>query len=259
MSLNNHAKEGGHFYTKDGTPAYTIIGKNGKERPTTLRDARKLGLVPSVTTIIGCASAPALTNWKIDQAILSALTLGRLEEETEKEYIDRIKADAQEQARKAAERGTQIHAVVQSGFEGEPIMTDDEYIFYASARDTLYLNTTVAQWICEKPFATEKYGGKCDLHNEKYLLDFKTTDKPVDDLKLWESHYMQLAAYREGLKLKAQCGILWINSVTAESRLVWAEEKDLERGWKMFDALLNFFYSKTGLEVRHGQATFSCR
>lgn len=247
--MAEHAKENGHWYQKDGTPAYTIVGKNGKERPTTLRDARKFGLVPSVTTVIGCASSPGLINWKIDQAILSALTLGRMEEETEKEYLDRIKADAQEQARKAAERGTQIHAWVQAGFE-EVLSKEAEQYFF-SAQEAIIKDCGDVGWICEKPFATEKYGGKCDLHNEKYLLDLKTTDKPVADLKLWESHFMQLAAYRAGLPYinTVQCGILWINSVTAESRLVWAEEDELEKGWKMFSALLDYFYAKTGLEV----------
>ena len=214
----------------------------------TLRDARKLGLVPSVTTIIGCASSPALTNWKIDQAILSALTLGRLEEETEKEYIDRIKADAQEQAKKAAERGTQIHAWVQAGFE--QVLNKEAEKYFFSAQDAIIIQCGDVGWVCEKPFATEKYGGKCDIHNDKYLLDIKTTDKPVADLKLWESHYMQLAAYREGLAIpNAQCGILWINSVTAESRLVWADEKDLERGWKMFNALLDYWVAKNNFEI----------
>ena len=244
----DHATQAGHWYQKDGTPAYTIIGKNGKERNVTLRDARKLGLLPSVTTIIGCASSPSLTNWKIDQAILSALTLGRLEEETEKEYVDRIKADAQEQAKKAAERGTQIHAWVQEGFEGKPVALAGTKYFTRAYHEVLE-QTKVNDWICEKPFATEKYGGKCDLHNEQYLLDIKTTDKPVADLKLWESHFMQLAAYRNGLKLIIPCGILWINSVTAESRLVWAEEDELDKGWKMFNALLDYWYAKTGLEI----------
>jgi hypothetical protein len=151
----DHATQAGHWYQKDGSPAYTIIGKNGKERTTTLRDARKLGLVPSVTTIIGCASSPALTNWKIDQAILSALTLGRLEEETEKEYLDRIKADAQEQAKKAAERGTQIHAWVQEGFEGKPVALAGTKYFTRAYHEVLE-QTKVNDWICEKPFATEK-------------------------------------------------------------------------------------------------------
>ena len=246
--MAEHAKESGHWYDpKTGEPRYTYTNKKGEIKNTTLRQARVSGWVPSVTTIIGCASSPALTNWKIDQAILSALTLGRMEEETEKEYLDRIKADAQEQAKKAAERGTQIHAWVQAGFE-EVLSKEAEQYFFA-AQDAIIKDCGDVGWICEKPFATEKYGGKCDLHNEQYLLDIKTTDKPVADLKLWESHFMQLAAYRNGLKLIVPCGILWINSVTAESRLVWAEEDDLDKGWKMFSALLDYFYAKTGLEV----------
>lgn len=246
--MADHAKENGHWYQKDGSPAYMIVGKNGKERPTTLREARKLGLVPSVTTIIGCADKPQLTNWKIDQAILSALTLGRMEEETEKEYVDRIKEDAKEQAKKAAERGTQIHAWVQDGFER--ILHGEAEQYFFSAQDTIIIECGDVGWICEKPFATARYGGKCDLHNKEYLLDIKTTDKKVEDRKLWESHFMQLAAYRKGLGiLVARCGILWINSATAESRLVWADEKELDKGWKMFSALLDYWYAKSGLEV----------
>ena len=67
--------ESGHWYAQDGEPMYTIVGANGVERNTTLRDARKEGFVPSVTTIIGIAAKPSLENWKIDQALNSALTL----------------------------------------------------------------------------------------------------------------------------------------------------------------------------------------
>jgi hypothetical protein len=59
MIVKEKVQENGHFYTKDGHPAYTTIGKTG-ERPTTLRDARKLGLLPSVTTINGMLSKAGL-------------------------------------------------------------------------------------------------------------------------------------------------------------------------------------------------------
>ena len=53
--------ESGHWYTQEeGEPMYTIIGANGKERNTTLRDAKNLGLVPSVTTILGMIAKPSL-------------------------------------------------------------------------------------------------------------------------------------------------------------------------------------------------------
>lgn len=108
-----------HWYTRQGKPCYTVLGKNGKERDTTLADARKLGLVPSVTTIIREASAPALERWKREQMMLSALTLPRNEGEPEAEWLKRVLVDAEETARKAAERGTEIHDAIEKGFRGE--------------------------------------------------------------------------------------------------------------------------------------------
>ena len=52
-----------HWYDKDGSPRYEIEGKNGL-RPTTLRDARKHGWVPSVSTIWkDVVAAPGLVRW----------------------------------------------------------------------------------------------------------------------------------------------------------------------------------------------------
>lgn len=245
-----HSSDAGHWYDSDGNPAYTIIGKNGNERNTTLRDARKLGLVPSVTTIIAAANAPALVEWKINQAILSALTATRGEEETEADFVSRIKADAKEQAKKAAERGTQIHAYVQDWLEGNEVeQGSDAYPFCNSANETIFNEVGYQEWICEKSFATPFYGGKADLHNERYLIDIKTktwTDK--DKLDIWESHLMQLAAYRKGLNIpEAKCGILYVHQDTAESVLLWADEDKLKQGMGMFNGLLDFYYEKTKL------------
>ena len=259
----DHGKESGHWYKHNGSPAYTIIGKNGTERPTTLRDARMLNLVPSVSGIIVLANRPGLDNWKIDQAILSALTLPRLNEEPEAAYLSRIKEDAKAQAKKAAERGTLIHAWVQKGFEGkyEPVrqtmidLEDERLKFYDSARKTLDAECGCQNsWICEKSFATERYGGKCDLHNDLYLIDIKTTDKDLATIKTWDEHAMQLAAYDYGLDWDVplrhrKCGILYIHKDTAESRLLWIESKELEKGWKMFSALLDYWYAKSGLII----------
>ena len=60
MIVKGYTSEAGHWYTKDGVPAYTVIGKNGKERNTNLRDAREHSLVPSVTTIINVAAKHGL-------------------------------------------------------------------------------------------------------------------------------------------------------------------------------------------------------
>jgi len=240
-----------HWYKLDGNPAYSVVGANGNERPTTLRDARKGGLVPSVTTIMGCADKPGLTNWKIDQAILAALTCPRIDGEDEAAYLSRIKQDAKEQARKAAERGTQIHAWVQEGFEQEGCVCEEGYPFWESANDILTFECGSQDWKPEASFATDLYGGKCDLHTAAWVIDFKSTDKDISTLKLWDEHYQQLAAYREGLKIpKAKCGILYISSVTAKSRLIVAPEEDLIKGIRCFNALCDYWYAKSGLKFK---------
>ena len=241
---SNHASDSGHWYNRDGSPAYTIIGKNGTERPTTLRDARTRGLLPSVTTIIRCAAAPGLELWKAQQVLMAALTTDRLPDETEAGYIARIIKDSQEQSAKARDRGTWIHAVVQSGFENQLILKDD-YIYYESAKNELDKHCGAVDWQCEQSFATERYGGKKDLEGGGYLIDIKTTDKDLADIKTWPEHAMQLASY--DYDKKNMCGILYINVNTAESKLIFIDEKELKKGWKMFSALLDYYYAKTGL------------
>jgi hypothetical protein len=99
--------------------SYTVKAKDGSDRPATLRDARKLNLVPSVTAIIKCAAAPGLQYWMQKQVMLAALTLPKVDGETEDAYLSRILNDSKEQARKAAERGTAIHAAIQGFYEDE--------------------------------------------------------------------------------------------------------------------------------------------
>jgi hypothetical protein len=45
--------ENAHWYRRDGEPLHSVPSAKGEPRPTTLRDARKLGLLPSVTNVLG--------------------------------------------------------------------------------------------------------------------------------------------------------------------------------------------------------------
>ena len=56
---------------------------------------------------------------------------------------------------------------------------------------------------------------------------------------------MQLAAYN--YDKKNTCGILYINVNTAESKLIIIDGKEIDKGWKMFSALLDYYYAKTNL------------
>lgn len=194
-----HLAESGHWYDYKGDAQYTIIGKNGKERPTTLRDARKLFYVPSVTGIIGVAAKPGLENWKIDQGISAALTLERLDNENDYEFLARVKADSKEQGMKAAEIGTIIHAQIEQGFQGK--RETKPYLAVRKLLDELYPNET---WIAEGSFChTLGYGGKIDLYSESGIfIDFKTKDnlegKKASSL-VYDEHGMQLSSYALGI------------------------------------------------------------
>ena len=89
-----------HWYGKDGSPRYTVKAKDGSDRPTTLRDARKHGYLPSVTTILKIAAKPGLEAWKLNQMMMAALTLPRADGENEESFIKRVQVDSREQARK---------------------------------------------------------------------------------------------------------------------------------------------------------------
>lgn len=247
-----HASESQHWYARDGSPAYEVEGKTGR-RPTTLRDARRLGLVPSVTTIIRCAAAPALELWKAKQVMLAAMTLPRLDGESDESFCERVMRDSKEEARKAAERGTAIHAAIQGHFEGEPPDTET-WDYVKGTLEAVRANCGTQPWMAERPFCHPLgFGGKRDLHSSEWLLDFKSKEFTKDEaptLKTWDEHAMQLAAYRAGgggVELNARCGIVYVSTLEPGLvRLIEIDESDLRRGWFMFCGLLDYWKHKTG-------------
>lgn len=239
------ATSAGHWYCpKTGEPRYTIIGKNGKERNTTIRDAREHGYVPSVTTIMRLAAAPGLVRWQIGNAVMSALTLTRNEGESDEDYINRILRDSEEQARKARERGTEIHASIEKWFSGT-IPTDDKWLKWADeAGDAVADWVGHPRWDAERSFASPLgFGGKLDLSAPGFVVDFKTTEKP--DAKLWPEHRMQLSAYRMGLGMpEARCAICYVLTTEPKAWVIEVSQEELQQGWEEFSALLAFWKAR---------------
>lgn len=238
---DSFAAQSGHWYLPDGTPAYTVKTDKG-ERNTTLRDARKMGLYPSVTTILKAAAAPGLERWKIGNAILAALTLPRGDGESDESYIDRIVRDSEEQARRARDKGTDIHAAIEKFYQGA--YNAGEWTAHAiAAVDAVKLWSPNAIWMAERSFSSPLgYGGKLDLSAPGFVCDFKSTDKPLDALKLWPEHRRQLAAYREGLGMPdARCSICYVSSVDPVARVIEVSQYELAQGWEEFRHLLAFW------------------
>lgn len=245
---DDFATQAGHFYAKDGSPAYTYTNAKGGESKTTVREARKFGLYPSVTTILRQAAAPGLERWKIGNAIMSALTLTRQEGESDESYIDRIVRDSNEQAAKARDRGTEIHGAI------EKCDIDGEWGSHVLAANTAvneWASLHPETWDAERSFASPLgYGGKLDLSAPGFVADFKTSDKPLDGLKLWPEHRRQLAAYRMGLDMpEARCAIVYVSAVTPAARVIELTEDELKQGWQEFQALLRFYYAMNKLEL----------
>ena len=243
--MADYASEGGHWYEADGTPAYEVLGKNGEMRPTTLRDAKKLNLAPSVSGIIKCAAAEGLEKYKRDQILLAAASNPRGETEGVQAYMNRILEISRQHAATARDLGTLIHGHI------EKCLKKDYSWDQAYAK---HVNTTTAylgQWCnglanlsAEKSFGHPLgFGGKVDVHKWGFVADFKTKDFPEPTLKTWPNQHMQLAAYREGLGMpEARCAIIYVSTgVPGLVQLVECTEKELSKGWRLFQKLLAYW------------------
>ena len=251
MTIVARASESLHWYQRDGSPQYTVTAKNGNQRATTLADARKMNLVPSVTTILNVAAKPGLERWKQEQMLLAALTLPRASDESEQSFIQRVVMDSKEQGKQAAERGNRIHAAIESFYEG--IMLADMAEFQVGVGEEIRNRYGVEEFQPEKAFAHELgFGGKVDLHNKQYnsvglVIDVKSKEfSDPEKVEAYDEHCMQLSAYRVGLGIpNAVCANIFV-SATVPGLVVnkeWNQE-ELNRGWQMFQALLTFWQVK---------------
>lgn len=83
------------------------------------------------------------------------------------------------------------------------------------------------------------------------VVDFKTKEFNEDaKLATYDEHAMQLAAYREGLKMPdARCAIVYVSVIVPGLvRVMELEQEELKQGWEMFNGLMNYWYAKTGLK-----------
>jgi hypothetical protein len=248
--FKSHASESGHWYDRAGNPVWEVIGAKGQKVKPDLRHARKLGLLPGVTSIANCASKPQLERWKVEQGILAAYTLPPVSGESYSDWMARVFRDSEEQGKKAADRGTLIHAAVQAHFQGEA--PDPELWPYVKMVVTeIEKRCGVQKWEAEKSFGHGAgYGGKADIHCQAWLLDVKSKDaKDLDDpgkKLVYDEHPQQLAAYRRGLEIpNARCANVFVSrDEPIIVRFCEHDEEDLMRGLRMFDCLLRYWQER---------------
>lgn len=248
-----------HWYSREGAPAYEVPTADGKRmRSTTIADARKLGFVPSVTTVLSVIDKPQLTQWKVKQGILAALTLARGADEPDEAYLARVMADSQQQTKDAADEGTRIHNAIEDHFHGRRV--PDRYVPHVEGvlARLHELYPGVNDWVAERSFASPLgYGGKVDLHSPSTGLtgDHKGKDGDFSDgKKLAYDQHWQLSPYQRGLSFDCGEGFNLFVSRTHPGKVsphVWTAD-DMARGWAVFEAALGLWKRLRGYDPSHG-------
>lgn len=250
------ASESAHWYDQQGAPVYEIMRKDGSGmRPTTLADARKLNLFPSVTKICNMAAKPGLEIWKATQLLEASLTLPIQQGETVDDYASRIVEDSKAQSQKAMDKGKSLHAAIEQyirNMSGKVAFCwDPEWEKHIEKLTSTLIQYGVYPYE-GKPehsfYHPSGYGGKVDWHTDEIVIDFKTKDKltevvkgKVKDKKLaWPEHVEQLAAYSRGLHHGFDKRLInvFIGVEDCEIRIHEWTRQDYENGWAVFEALL---------------------
>lgn len=207
-----------HWYSSTGEPVHTVARADGKgERPTSLRDARKLRLFPSVTNYMSVLAKPGLDTWRIEQGILSALTLPRFEGELDDDFARRVVTDMTAQVETASSLGSQIHAACEVYANSKELPESPEVAaLFAPVRE--WFDSEVERIDCIERVVVHGewgYAGRVDMVAKLKstggwaVVDFKTQKvrrdaKGVVKPSFYETWPLQLEAYRQAILHGAQ-------------------------------------------------------
>lgn len=221
-----------HWYDREGNPRYEIEGKKGM-RNTTLRDARKHGWVPSVSTVWSeVVSKHMLNKWKEtnlmqalhDEMMLRDSSSGILSFSAIEKLARGVFHQKQQDIMM---RGTIVHTHLESFFKNG--QADDQYRPMCEAVKHKLDEVCGPQvWVAEQAFAHRQgYGGKVDLHSPEWVVDFKTKEFPENpDAKkmVYDDHGVQLAAYGVGLSKDTKRLLNIFIDVGSNQVLEWEHE-----------------------------------
>jgi hypothetical protein len=238
---------------------HSVPSAKGELQPTTLRDARKLGLLPSVTNVLGVINKPELVEWKMTQAVLAALTLPRNPGEDLGVFAKRVVEDAQSQVKGAAEFGSAFHAGAELVAKSLEVDQAGPYAAWLNLhRDWFQANCIRVVWT-ERVLVNLEFGyaGTADLlvEHQAYgltLVDYKTQGvKEGKTARAYSSWCLQLAAYRRAIGRPTACLSVIANSTEPKAPVehLWSEE-ELRAGLESFEAALVIWRNEKNYDPR---------
>lgn len=237
-----------HYYLPDATPAYYQTAKtSGELRPTTSRDAVKLGLVPGVTEVLKLLDKPQLNDWRVNNAIECCHLYPALPDETLESYKQRIFPLSENIGKEARDKGTLIHGLIEKYLNGEEVKpTGIEFVDQQMEHVKMFLTENKFVGKCEERFANELYAGKIDFQGEccfgEVIVDFKTqATKEGKPVNYYDGTKQQLAAYGKGKNKKLMCIVI---STTELGRIEYKifDDKEIDKHGRFFDLICQAFH-----------------
>jgi len=194
------SERAGKWYDRAGNLVMEVPSADKKKmvKPT-IKHARKLGLLPSVTSVIQDTLASySILEYAKRQVALAALVTPKQPDQTDDDYIALLLAKSEEHKDACADIGKAIHGDIENAFESgkEPVNPVS-----ARAYRSLCERLGGEQVVSEQPLYDASLGiaGTPDIYTPIRLIDMKTTDlskfsEPHDSWKF------QLGAYSNLLK-----------------------------------------------------------
>lgn len=244
-----------HYYTPDGVLISHVPMKTREgTRETTIADARKLGLLPSVTTILSCLNKPLLNNWRVEQGVKAALNCAQ----NPLTYLDPegavkdIVRQSEEYTNWAADWGTEFHAGVSAHLKDQlwlgRLEIMDKVVAFIHWLDVVGFEVTDS----ERTFVSLEYGYASTLdllgtmHGKRILADLKTQDfEEPAKAQFHEEYKWQLAGYALGIGEPDITRMSFVVSRTVPGVVAvknWSEKEGAnERDVEAWVHLLNFW------------------
>lgn len=254
--------EGGHFYQQDGTPAYETLRAKPKKlddgtleyyKPTTVREAKKHGLLRSVTTYLQRLASPGLEKWKTDQVLKAAwdAEISACFDPATTDLFAAWAAGVREEAsrigREAREVGTLIHGAIERRIKGE----DSDPTYDPHVESALSAITALAPggWTAEEVVVGDGYAGKVDaIHRgDGIIVDFKTQKTWSKKPLVYDDWCMQGAAYCIASGATRFANVI-IDRETGRQCFVkeWTAD-ELTTGWQKFALIRDFVRLESGV------------
>lgn len=244
-------EEASHWYMPDGTPCHQVPTKDGTRlTATTIRHARKMGLLPSATNVLRQSDKPALTAYKINQAVLAVETSPRRAGESVHAFLHRVLNEDQEQNEErnaAAALGTAIHAGIAEVLAGSVASVDPKMQPAIEAAVSWLQAQQIKPLLVERQLVYKGVCGTADLVGELHdgtlcVVDWKTKSsdlpkEPYDDHREQVAFYTRAALHKTG-KEQARAWVAYL-SVSEPGLIKPLEIDDLGQAYSSFEALYN--------------------